>query len=116
MRRIYGPRHPDGTRIVKTVVLLLPRGNRKTSLSAALALLHTMSGGEAVPGGEVIFAASDQKKRKPTLPTKAAISSPARTACRQPACHASGMPPVLRRNSAAVPLESRLSKETVSTR
>ncbi|MGE4372897.1 MAG: terminase large subunit [Xanthobacter sp.] len=64
VRRIYGPRHPDGTRIVKTVVLLLPRGNRKTSISAALALLHTMSGGEAVPGGEVIFAASDQKQAR----------------------------------------------------
>ena len=32
VRRIYGPRHDDGTRIVKTVVLLLPRGNRKLSL------------------------------------------------------------------------------------
>src|SRR5690606_41834848 len=42
VRRIYGPRHPDGSRVVKTVVLLLPRGNRKTSLAAALALLHTI--------------------------------------------------------------------------
>ncbi len=42
VRAIYGPRHEDGTRIVKTVVLLLPRGNRKTSLAAALALLHTI--------------------------------------------------------------------------
>lgn len=59
VRRIYGPRHPDGSRIVKTVVLLLPRGNRKTSLAAALALLHTI-GPERVPGGEAIFAASDR--------------------------------------------------------
>lgn len=59
VRRIYGPRHPDGSRIVKTVVLLLPRGNRKTSLSAALALLHTI-GPERVPGGEAIFAAVDR--------------------------------------------------------
>ena len=53
VRRIYGPRHEDGTRVVNTVALLLPRGNRKTSLSAALALLHTI-GPEKRPGGEAI--------------------------------------------------------------
>ena len=63
VRAIYGPRHPDGTRIVKTVVLLLPRGNRKTSLAAALALLHTL-GPERVPGGEVISAAADRKQAR----------------------------------------------------
>lgn len=63
VRRIYGPRHADGTRIVKTVVLLLPRGNRKTSLSAALALLHTL-GPERIPGGEVINAAADRKQAR----------------------------------------------------
>lgn len=61
VRAIYGPRHPDGSRIVSTVVILVPRGNRKTSLSAALALLHTF-GPERVDGGEVIFAASDRKQ------------------------------------------------------
>lgn len=44
-------------------MLLLPRGNRKTSLAAALALLHTI-GPERVPGGEVIVAASDRKQAK----------------------------------------------------
>nr|WP_024281230.1 terminase TerL endonuclease subunit [Xanthobacter sp. 126] len=63
VRRIYGPRHPDGSRIVKTVVLLLPRGNRKTSLAAALALLHAL-GPERVPGGEVISAAADRKQAR----------------------------------------------------
>lgn len=63
VRRIYGPRHGDGTRIVKTVVLLLPRGNRKTSLSAALALLHAL-GPERIPGGEVISAAADRKQAR----------------------------------------------------
>jgi phage terminase large subunit-like protein len=63
VRAIYGPRHEDETRIVKTAVLLLPRGNRKTSLAAALALLHTV-GPEKVPGGEVLSAASDQKQAK----------------------------------------------------
>lgn len=63
VRRIYGPRHDDGTRIVRNVVLLLPRGNRKTSLAAALALLHTI-GPERVPGGEVISAAADRKQAR----------------------------------------------------
>jgi phage terminase large subunit-like protein len=63
VRRIYGPRHEDGTRIVKTVVMLLPRGSRKTSLAAALALLHTF-GPERVPGGEVLSAASDRSQAK----------------------------------------------------
>jgi len=61
VRRIYGPRHPDGRRVVKTVFLMLPRGNRKTSLAAALALLHTI-GPEKVPAGQVIFAASDREQ------------------------------------------------------
>lgn len=61
VRRIYGPRYKDGSRIVNTVALLLPRGNRKTSLSAALALLHTI-GPEKRPGGEAIFAAADRKQ------------------------------------------------------
>jgi phage terminase large subunit-like protein len=61
VRRIYGPRHPDGRRIVKTVFLMLPRGNRKTSLAAALALLH-LFGPESVAAGQVIFAASDREQ------------------------------------------------------
>lgn len=63
VRRIYGPCDEFGNRIVRNVVILLPRGNRKTSLGAALSLLHT-SGPEAVPNGEVIFAAADQKQAK----------------------------------------------------
>ncbi|WP_020187100.1 terminase TerL endonuclease subunit [Methylopila sp. 73B] len=63
VRRVYGPRHEDGSRVVKTVVLLLPRGNRKTSIAAALALLHAI-GPERVPGGEVISAAADRKQAR----------------------------------------------------
>jgi phage terminase large subunit-like protein len=63
VRRIYGPRLDDGSRIVRTVVLLLPRGNRKTSLAAALGLLHTL-GPEATANGEVISAASDRKQAR----------------------------------------------------
>lgn len=61
VKRIYGPRHADGRRIVQTVFLLLPRGNRKTSLAAALALLH-LFGPEKVPAGQVIFAAADREQ------------------------------------------------------
>ncbi|MBL4917446.1 terminase large subunit [Tabrizicola sp. DMG-N-6] len=61
VRRIYGPRNPDGSRIVKTVMLLLPRGNRKTSLAAALALLH-LFGPEARAAGQVVFAACDREQ------------------------------------------------------
>lgn len=63
VRKIYGPCDENGLRIVRNVVIMLPRGNRKTSLGAALALLHT-DGPEAVPGGEVLFAAADQKQAK----------------------------------------------------
>ncbi|PVA06177.1 terminase [Thalassorhabdomicrobium marinisediminis] len=59
VRRIYGPRHEDGRRIVQNVFLLMPRGNRKTSLAAALALLHTI-GPEREPAGQVLFAAADR--------------------------------------------------------
>ncbi|WCR09578.1 terminase large subunit [Paracoccus stylophorae] len=61
VRRIYGPRHADGSRIVKTVFLMLPRGNRKTSLAAALALLH-LFGPETRPAGQVVFAACDREQ------------------------------------------------------
>ena len=60
-RRIYGPRNPDGTRVVKKVFLMLGRGNRKTSHAAAWSLLHLL-GPEAVPAGQVIFAACDREQ------------------------------------------------------
>jgi len=60
-RRIYGPRNPDASRVVRTVFLMLPRGNRKTSIAAAWALLHTI-GPEARPAGQAIFAASDREQ------------------------------------------------------
>ncbi|MBN9437035.1 terminase TerL endonuclease subunit [Bosea sp. (in: a-proteobacteria)] len=61
VRRIYGPRDEDGERLVRDVFLYLPRGNRKTSLTAALATLHLL-GPEAVPAGQIIFAASDREQ------------------------------------------------------
>lgn len=63
VRRIYGPRHDDGTRIVRNVVMMIPRGARKTTLGAALALLHTV-GPEKVPGGQVALAAYDREQAR----------------------------------------------------
>lgn len=63
VRRIYGPCDEFRNRIVSDVIILIGRGNRKTSLGAALSLLHTM-GPEAVPGGEAIFAAGDRKQAR----------------------------------------------------
>lgn len=61
IRAIYGPRDADGNRIVRDVFLLIGRGNRKTSLAAAMALLHLI-GPERVPNGQAIFAAADRKQ------------------------------------------------------
>jgi phage terminase large subunit-like protein len=63
VRRIYGPCHPDGRRKVRNVLVLLPRGGRKTSLGAGLALLH-MIGPERIPGGQSLFAAADRKQAR----------------------------------------------------
>lgn len=59
VRAIYGPRDADGDRLVTRVFFYIPRGNRKTTLSAALSLLHLI-GPEKRPGGELYFAASDK--------------------------------------------------------
>ena len=61
VRRIYGPRHDDGSRVVRRVVLLLPRGNRKTSLCAGLTLLHLI-GPERQPSGLIVSAASAREQ------------------------------------------------------
>lgn len=61
VRAIYGPRDADGDRIVTRVFFFIPRGNRKTSLAAALSILHLI-GPEKGPGGELIFAACDKRQ------------------------------------------------------
>ena len=63
VRRIYGPRDADGHRIVDEVVMMVPRGARKTTLGAALALLHTV-GPERVAHGQVILAAYDREQAR----------------------------------------------------
>lgn len=63
VRRIYGPAHEDGRRKVRVVYLQVGRGNRKTSLGAVLALLHTF-GPEKIAGGQVLSAAADRKQAR----------------------------------------------------
>ncbi|HCP81787.1 MAG TPA: terminase [Octadecabacter sp.] len=61
IRRIYGPRNADGTRVVRRVILLLPRGNRKTSLCGAITLLHLI-GPERQPGGLIVSSAAAREQ------------------------------------------------------
>lgn len=63
VRMIYGPRDADGHRIIDEVVMMVPRGARKTTLGAALALLHTI-GPERVSHGQVILAAYDREQAR----------------------------------------------------
>lgn len=60
IRRIYGPRHPDGRRIVRTVFIMIPRGARKTTtIGGGLGLLHAI-GHEKVPSGQVLLGAGSE--------------------------------------------------------
>lgn len=63
VRKIYGPRDDDGQRLVRTAMILCPRGARKTSIGAALVCLHTF-GPERVPSGQVVSCAADQKQSR----------------------------------------------------
>lgn len=60
VRKIYGPCFPNGKRQVRTAFILLPRGARKTTLGAGLALLHTV-GWERVNSGQAMVAASAEE-------------------------------------------------------
>lgn len=60
VKRIYGPRHPDGRRVVQRVTIMMPRGSRKTTtVSAGLGLLHAV-GHERVNRGQVILASGSK--------------------------------------------------------
>ncbi|WP_287137898.1 terminase TerL endonuclease subunit [Mesorhizobium sp.] len=65
IRRVYGDTKPDGTRRIKTVFALIPRGNRKTTLGAALAMLHL--GPERIPRSQVVSAAVDRDQSRIAL-------------------------------------------------
>lgn len=63
VRRVYGDTDENGLRRAQTVFLMLPRGNRKTTLGGGLALLHTC-GPEQVPGGYNVVAAADREQAR----------------------------------------------------
>jgi len=63
IRKLYGARDASGRRQYTRLLLQLPRGNRKTSLAAAIVLLHTF-GPEKVPGNLVQSAASTRKQAR----------------------------------------------------
>lgn len=65
IRKVYGDTLPDGSRRIKTVFALIPRGNRKTTLGAALALLHL--GPERIPRSQVMSAAVDRDQARIAL-------------------------------------------------
>ncbi|MBB4287500.1 terminase large subunit [Roseospira goensis] len=59
IQRIYGDTLPDGRRRFSDVAVWLPRGNGKTTLIAALGLLHLL-GPERDAAGQVVVAAADR--------------------------------------------------------
>jgi phage terminase large subunit-like protein len=61
IRRIYGPVYELGRRQVRTAFIIVPRGSGKSSLAAALGLLHCF-GPEKEAGGQVIAAAADREQ------------------------------------------------------
>jgi phage terminase large subunit-like protein len=61
IRRIYGPIDELGRRQVRTAFVMVPRGSGKSSLAAAIGLLHCF-GPEKEPGGQVIAAAADREQ------------------------------------------------------
>ncbi|MDR6831335.1 phage terminase large subunit-like protein [Bosea robiniae] len=74
IRAIFGPRNPDGTRIIKKVVIQLGRGSRKTALAAAIVLLCTF-GPEKIPGGLIQSAAFARKQARELFEEVALIVS-----------------------------------------
>lgn len=57
--KVYGDTRPDGRRKITEVFLMLPRGNRKSTLAGAIGLLHTI-GPEKSPKGQCVIAARDR--------------------------------------------------------
>ena len=62
IRKIYGDTHPDGTRKIKTFFALIPRGARKTTLGAAMCMLHL--GPERIPRSQVMSSAVDRDQAR----------------------------------------------------
>jgi phage terminase large subunit-like protein len=62
IRPVFGWKHPDGTRIVRTVWIEVPRKNGKSTISSGLALYLLSADRE--PGGEVYAAAGDRDQAR----------------------------------------------------
>src|SRR5258708_22807568 len=62
----YGDTLPNGQRRIKSVFMLIGRGNRKTTLASAIMLLHTV-GPEGVPDGLAVSIANDRDQARLTL-------------------------------------------------
>lgn len=60
IRRIYGFTAEDGSPIVRTAAIWIPRGNAKTTIAAGLGLGHFM-GPMREAGGQVVCAAADRE-------------------------------------------------------
>jgi len=59
---VFGWKHPDGTRIVRTVWIEVPRKNGKSTISSGFAIVLTVGDGE--PGAEVYAAAGSVDQAK----------------------------------------------------
>jgi phage terminase large subunit-like protein len=59
---VFGWKHPDGTRIIRTVWIEIPRKNGKSTLASGLALVLLCADGEA--GAEVYSAAGSRDQAK----------------------------------------------------
>lgn len=62
VRPVFGWKRQDGTRLIRTVYLEVPRKNGKTELAAALAIVALLGDGEF--GGQVYSAAVDMDQAK----------------------------------------------------
>ena len=62
IRPVFGWKREDGTRLIRTVYLEIPRKNGKTELASGVSLIALMADGEF--GGEIYTAAVDENQAK----------------------------------------------------
>ena len=75
VRKVYGDLGPTGLRKVRTVFVLIPRGNGKTCFASALALLG-LFGPEREAAGQVISAAADRQQASICYNSAARVAQP----------------------------------------
>jgi phage terminase large subunit-like protein len=71
-RRVFGDVNPDGTRKIRELLMIIGRGNRKTSLMAAYMLLFLV-GPERRPYSEIMSAANSREQAGHIFKEMAAI-------------------------------------------